>query len=394
MRTNRILTAAFAASIAAMTSAHAGGFSRGSADTDILYEEGNFNMRAGATVVAPQRGYETIAGAPATDSNFSDAYIVPTAALKFNLTDDLRCAGTYTQPFGASVTYGPQAITAGIAADPAVPPNPPTGTAFTKFSTDEFGATCAYRFAAGKGNFWVLGGVFVENISYEEANRIGAAVGPLGVLRLQEDGALGYRLGAAYTIPDIALKVEGMYRSAVEHNLAGTFDVNSTPMLDNPFANGAATLPQSFELKVQSGIAPGWLAFGSVKWTDWSVFQRLTYFASVPGQFKEFRYQDGWTVTAGIGHAFTDNISGALSLTWDKGVATTEDAAFDTWTLAGGVSMTDSIGGQLRLGGAVSLLQGGAVGAEAGPGLPGAAFAYSVGTDFAFAASGSYSVKW
>ena len=28
-------------------------------------------------------------------------------------------------------------------------------------------------------------------------------------------------------------------------------------------------------MKLQSGVAPGWLVFGSVKWTDWSVTEQL-----------------------------------------------------------------------------------------------------------------------
>src|SRR5690606_12774191 len=90
------------------------------ADTDIIFEEGNFNMRAGVTLVSPQRGYETITSplldgtVDTTDGDHVDGYTVPSSAVKFNITDDLRCAGTYTQSFGAGAEYGPQAITAGL----------------------------------------------------------------------------------------------------------------------------------------------------------------------------------------------------------------------------------------------------------------------------------------
>ena len=48
------------ATLAAVGTARAGGFHRGTADTDLIFEEGNFNMRAGVTIVMPQRGYETL----------------------------------------------------------------------------------------------------------------------------------------------------------------------------------------------------------------------------------------------------------------------------------------------------------------------------------------------
>ena len=42
-------------SLTAVGTAAAGGFSRGTADTDILFEQGNFNMRSSVTIVSPNR---------------------------------------------------------------------------------------------------------------------------------------------------------------------------------------------------------------------------------------------------------------------------------------------------------------------------------------------------
>ena len=61
----RKISLALVASAVLATAANAGGFGRGTADTDILYDDAAFNVRAGALYVAPQRGYETIGGAPA-----------------------------------------------------------------------------------------------------------------------------------------------------------------------------------------------------------------------------------------------------------------------------------------------------------------------------------------
>lgn len=390
----------------------AGGFSRGTADTDVLFEDGNFTMRAGVLYVAPQRGYEsvTVAGVPtsSTDGDYTEAYVVPNFAIKLNLTDRARCAGTYTQPFGANSTYGSQAINAGIWADALDGAAQPSGTAYTHFSTEEFGLTCGYRFQAGRGNLWVIGGGFLKSISYDEGNRIGSPLSPVsslpvGSLSLSENDVPGYRLGVAYEIPEIALRVQGIYRSKVEHNLTGTFSVTGLGLL-NPASTGAATMPQSFELKAQSGIAPGWLAFGSIKWTDWSVLQTLNY-TTTPGnnRTKDFFYKDGWTFTAGVGHQFNDTVSGSVSLTYDKGVSTTEDVNKDTFTLATGVSLTGDNGGELRVGGAVSYLQGGSVSQAAscldGPGTicgsgVGAAYDNTIGGDWSYALGASYKVSF
>lgn len=400
-RGSKTVLSTIAAAAVLTTAAQAGGFSRGTADTDILYEEGNVSMRIGGAYVAPQRGYETIAGATATDGDYTSSYFVPSAAFKLNLTDSARCAGTYTQPFGANSEYGSQAIQAGINADIADGNIfTPSGTAYTTFETNELGLTCGYKFKAGPGNFWLLGGVFGEAIEYEEAANIGAVAGPQGVLSLEEGYVPGYRLGAAFEIPEIALRVQGLYRSEVTHTLDGVFTIGG--IVFNPAAVGSATMPQSFELKAQSGVAPGWLAFGSVKWTDWSVLQTLNY-TTLSAQQKDFFYKDGWTVSGGVGHQFNDFLAGSLSLTWDSGVSTTEDVNDDTYTLAGGVSLSDDRG-ELRFGGGVSYLTGGSVSQAAscqdlnpltacGTGT-GAAFASSVDGDWAYALAASLKINF
>jgi long-chain fatty acid transport protein len=399
-------------SLAAVGTAGAGGFSRGNADTDIIFEEGNFNMRSSVTIVSPQREYETITSpllggtVAATDGTYSDGYAIPNSAIKLNLAEDLRCAGTYTQSFGSGADYGTQATTAGLIDG--------TGTISEGFTSNEFGLTCGYKFDLSKGRAWLLGGVFGQDFDYQQTVRfapglpfpLSLAAGGTGTLSFDDRLRAGYRIGAAYEIPEIALRAQLMYRSAVEHS-PGNGSGDSFIVRDaggNPLASfvtdGFGTLPQSLELKVQSGIAPGWLAFGSVKWTDWSVLDVLTY--NIQGlpfgnpRVLEYYYQDGWTVTGGIGHAFNENISGSMGLSWDRGVSTTEDALTDTYTLFGGVALKDKLGGELRFGGAVTYLTSGSVAADPTPTTPGAgnSFAYTVGNDWSYAASVAYAVNW
>lgn len=387
------LTSALLATSAAVGAAQAGGFSRGSADTELLYEDGNFNIRAGVTLVAPRRKYATVNGAAGTDLYFSKTYVIPSAAIKLNITDDLRCAGTFTQSNGGDSVYGRQAIAAGKLTSAS-------GTVSTNFVTNEAGLTCGYKFSAGKGNFWLLGGVFVEDFTYAETVEFGKFAGALNksqaTLSFDGDYKPGFRVGAAYEIPEIALRAQLMYRSSVTHDPNGTFKFigGSIPTV------GLGTLPQNVELKLQSGVAPGWLVFGSVKWTDWSVLQTLNYtiLGAVPGisgnKIKEFYFKDGWTVSAGVGHAFNETVSGAASLTWDRGVSTTEDHLTDTWTLGVGVAVKDKLGGELRLGGALSYLTAGKVNIDVpGPG-PGADFASTTNGNVAYAAQASYKIKW
>lgn len=410
--------------LAAAVTAQAGGFSRGTADTDILFEDANFNMRTGMAFVMPRRGFATVTAPDtplstagglvrgqkykSTDDDYTQDYAVPSMAVKFNIAEDLRCAGTYTQPFGADSVYGPQAVLFGAAADG-------TGTMNEQFETNEFGATCGYKFDLEKGRAWLIGGAFLQDFSYSQQVKFvfGAPdfLVPLprnttATLSFEDQYRAGFRLGAAYEIPEIALRAQILYRSEVNHSPGGGQNDNFSVVLPNGIAlpalatAGSGTLPQSVELKLQSGIAPGWLGFGSVKWTDWSVLDKLDYTIEGLGpQELEYYFRDGWTVTAGVGHSFTEEISGVMGLTWDRGVSTTEDTLSDVYTVAAGMAFKDKIGGEVRFGGAISYLTAASVSAQAGAGTPGvedpgAAFGYSVDGDWTYAFSAGYKVNW
>ena len=86
---------------AAMGAAQAGGFTRGTADTDLLFEDGNFNMRVDARVVVPTQKFSTNANPALVGTNFYGTYIIPSAAVKFDLNHNLRCESTWTQNVGA-----------------------------------------------------------------------------------------------------------------------------------------------------------------------------------------------------------------------------------------------------------------------------------------------------
>ncbi|WP_421849084.1 outer membrane protein transport protein [Oricola sp.] len=397
-----VLVTGIAGAVALAGAAQAGGFSRGTADTDILFESGKFAMRIGAAHVMPQRGYDTITSpllggtVNGTDGNYTDSYTVPSVAFKLQVVESVACAGTHTHSFGASATYGSQAILAGKADG--------TGTVSEGFTTNEFGLTCGANFDAGPGQVWLIGGVFMQDFDYAQvvefasSASLGALANTRATLSFDDEYRLGYRVGVAYEIPEIALRGQLLYRSAVDHTPNSTQGSFATIAGAAP-TFGSGTLPQSLELKLQSGVAPGTLVFGSVKWTDWSVLQTLNYTITagpVAGpRLLEYFWKDGWTISGGVGRQFNDTVSGSLSLTWDQGVSTTEDAHTDTWTVAGGVAVAAGERGEFRFGGAVSYLTSGSVAAEAVPGSgPGNTFAYTVDNDWSYAVAGSFKVNW
>ncbi|WP_163271970.1 OmpP1/FadL family transporter [Chelativorans alearense] len=332
-------------------SAQANGFSRGTADTDILYDDGNFTFRAGAIYVTPSHKLEstpTAAPNPAIEGhNYLENYIIPTGAVKFGFTENLACAGTFTTPYGANSSYDSF--------------YGPSGKLLEEFTVAEFGATCAVFLPVGPGRLAILGGAFIESFDYTlEAEPLLLGGAPLSVDL--DSRAYGWRAGIGYEIPEYAFRAELMYRSGTTHDATGSGVFIHPVFGPVPLsADGNGELPQSVELKLQSGIAPGWLAFGSVKWTDWSVNETLDLSVSNPAvgtidSLNQYYWDDSWTITAGVGHAFTEKVSGSVLLQWDQGVSTGFDLRGDKWMVAAGASFKDSLGGELRLGaGAVHL---------------------------------------
>ncbi len=372
----KTLLGATALSLATVSVAYAGGFSRGSADTDILFEDGNFNMRSSVTYVSPSRKYATNPLNPyLVGLNHADDYVVPSFAVKFKIADSLSCAGTLTQSFGGSATW---ALSSGL-----------IGKLNEDFTMYEYGATCGVKFDLEKGRIWALGGIYNELTHYALA--AGSLFGTT-IPRLRtylRDSIIGCRAGLAYEIPDIRLRAQLMYRSGVDISATGTADHILLGSLPNG-STGQANFPQSVEFKLQSGIALGWLAYGSVKWTDWSVTKQLVL--NVPDLARtsanDYYWRDGWTVTGGIGHAFSDKVSGTVFASWDRGVSTGWDLTAETYTLGVGASVKDDIGGELRFGAAVSRL-GSVAETQYAPVLN-----RSMDSDWAFAFSGGYSLKW
>ena len=366
------------------TPALAGGFSWGEASTDILYERGNAAIDAGVTYINPRRKFDTVgpAGTKSNDAPFSEDYAIPDVAAMGRVSDAFACAFTYTRPYGGDSKYGADAQ----AADQAAGLPGSSNYYFSKkFHTNEYGVTCDVSLAAGPGRLHFLGGGFMQDFTY-------TAKSFYGTLRLDDDSAFGYRFGVGYDIPEYALRAQLMYRSKVDHKVDGDF----TPAALAPLlgvapvnADGQGTLPQSLKLSVQTGVAPGWLVYGSVEWTDWSVLDTLDYnIAGLPPQQDTYNWRDGWTITAGVGHQFNEKVAGTVNVRWDRGVGTGADIMTDTWTVGAGAAI-DCGPGQLRVGGAVSYLTSGSQSVSKG-----ATFDATADGDWAYALTASYTVKF
>ncbi len=410
---------------AVSTQALAGGIERGGYNIDLLFDPSRIATDASVTYVMPERELNNVVdtdttlpaplnglfGVPvgggggnlngrADNVEETEAFVVPRFGFKAGLTDDIDCLAQYGEPWGAHTNPG--ADWAGA--------NSNIETKIDSFSLE---MTCSYKFAVGPGNLRILGGGFYQEIegfkdrlviSDDVLGAVGIPLSGVGRLELGDEGA-GFRVGAAYEIPDIALRASLVYNSEVElDDITGVLDLTGLPLsATNPFAGrvtsvfGEATLPQSVELKLQSGIRPGWLAFGSVKWVDWSVLQSIEFNSTIANNITslDLFYRDGWTVSGGIGHQFNDKLSGSLALTWDRGTSTGLGSQTDTWTVSGGVAYQPTEMVELRFGGAVGLLTSGSSGQITRDGqVYGDDVSYDFDDDIVSAVSGALKVKF
>lgn len=402
------------------SAAQAGGLERGGYNYDLLFSEERFASEAGVIYVMPDRkiknardtdpsdglGSNGIGGGKTSVSE-TENYTIPRVGMKVGITQDFDCLAQYSQPWGVHTKPGADWVGANQNIE-------------TKIKSNDYGLTCSYKFDVGKGFLRALGGVsyqevegFKERLVNPGAKRLGLSGN--GTLDLEGDG-VGWRIGAAYEIPEIAFRASLIYNAEVDlGDVTGTLDLTGLPPVGSPLAGritdvyGTATMPQSVEFKLQTGIAPGWLAYGSVKWVDWSVLDVVTF---CPTSTKgivgcgpnsparatsiDLMFRDGWTVTGGIGHKFNDQWSGQIQVSWDRGTSTGLTTQTDTWLLSSGVAWSPNKNVELRVGGAVGMLTSGSYGETSCPRTQGCGtdVEYDFGDDFVSALSVSGKIKF
>ncbi len=409
--------------LAGQLPAFAGGLERGGYNIDLLFDPSSVAAEAATTFVAPQRELKNVTDVDTTSGAFpangsgpglgggnlnglpnsaddSESYWTTRLGIKGGV-GNADCMFDYSQPWGAHLNPGRNWAGANQNIE-------------TKVESRNYALTCSYRFDVGPGQLRVIGGGFYQEV-YGFKERLVqdltglAPLSGVGRLDLEGDG-WGWRAGVAYEIPEYALRASLVYNSEVKlDDITGTLNLTQVPA---PIGGlvlpvfGSQAMPDSLELKVQSGIAPDWLAFGSVKWTDWSQLQRVSFRCNDPAApllcgptltatSLDLGYRDGWTVSGGIGHKFNDQWSGAVSLTWDRGTSQGFGTQTDTWTLGTGVSYAPTENVEFRLAGVLGILTSGSSrevvidGEAAGDDVH-----YDFGNDLVAAVSTSVKVKF
>ena len=339
-----------------MTGAFAAALDRSGQSISAFLQPGNY-FEAGISVLDPnvsgkvRNGYTPHAALPASSAGLQNTsvgemagdYYFPSAALKLQVTDNFSFGLIYDQPFGAEAEYstGTQKTTA--LPGPLAPlgnqglfHNGTEGTSVEVKSQSismlfGYQPTENFNFYAGPVYQTIKGDVQLRGLAYGGNATFGGYNASI-----KETGDIGWLAGAAFQIPDIALKASVTYRSEIEHSVNVKESFNSAGLLAGlnaaPSLNTDITTPQSVNLDFQTGIMANTVAFANVRWVDWSSFSIQPYKFGLASKSAAIQAQTGKSefdlvaytddqisATVGVGRKLNDQWAGNVSVGWDSG---------------------------------------------------------------------------
>ncbi|MDA5094843.1 transporter [Aliiroseovarius sp. KMU-50] len=290
------LTAATVALTA--TTAMAGGIDRSGQDISILFEDGN-HVKMGFASVNPD--VPGAGGAFATQSAISFNSL--SFAVKKQFTEKLGFALIVDEPYGADIRYVDGPLAALGAPLPGLDIN---GRALVGSKA----VTALGRYEFGNG-FSLHGGARMQKVD-------GQILAGAGLLDASSKWDVGYTGGAAYEIPDIALRVALTYNSAITHDLTGTHSNQPYGLTAADPATGSVRIPESINLDFQTGIAANTLLFGKIRHVKWEGTTLTSTKGGADTDWVEFT-EDSTTFELGLGRKLNDNWSVAATIGYEKG---------------------------------------------------------------------------
>lgn len=289
--------------------AQAGGIDQSRLPYAALFEAGRY-IELGFSHVKPEVS-GTYTGALAAfgtqTGNMAGSYSTLSFAYKADINDSLSYALFINTPYGADAAYTLGAYT-GLQAE---------------WTSQQAAFILKYK---PTDNVSVYGGLrYLESTARIQlpAALFGPAAPLVGNYTAvgARDGQLGYIIGAAYEIPDIALRVGLTYENAITHEFATTETFTGAAAPLGGASTTRITVPQSLTLDFQSGIAEDTLLFGMIKWSEWSEWQvSPPRYAGVVAAAPVITGFDNDVITyqLGVGRRLNDNLSVFARATYEK----------------------------------------------------------------------------
>ncbi|MCO8054246.1 OmpP1/FadL family transporter [Acinetobacter towneri] len=312
MKLNKIYSAILLTTLP-LTPALAAGLDRSGQSIAAFLQPGNY-AEAGISVLDPK-----VQSNQLKVNDMAEDYYFPSAAIKVQATEHISIGLLYDQPFGAESLYPSNNLVFGANGEATQ----------VEVETHNLSALIGYQptenwnFYAGPVYQTVKGNVSLRGTAYSLLSGYN--------IDLKEDDAFGWLAGAAYQIPEIALKAAITYRSEIKHELDTTETSNVyIPSygidLRSMTSQTEVVTPQSVNLDFQTGIAKDTLAFANLRWVHWDQFAVSPAALASASKLAKGKAQnlidysdDQISATVGVGHKFTSKWSGSASVGWDSG---------------------------------------------------------------------------
>jgi long-subunit fatty acid transport protein len=277
------------------TTVHAGGLDRSGQSLEPLFTKG-YLLSVDVYHSRPSVKGTDVLGQ--STGQVADTYTQWGFAYKQDLSSQTSMLIMLSRPFGLDIHYDPQQSSL-------------LGGTEARVSTHELMGALRYRWDEQWG---VHGGLRMQR-SEGNVGFGGLAFGAAHGYRVdfRPSTEPGYLLGLSYERPDISLRIAATYYSAIHHKMSTRENV--LPVTTTT----SSTSPQSVNLDVQSAIAPSTLAFGQIRWTQWSQFKLSPQvFAAATNGGSLADLEDTTTYTLGLGQKLSSQWSGFVSISYDR----------------------------------------------------------------------------
>lgn len=241
------------------SAASAGGLDRSGQSVGFVFEDGRVAQLSYGSI-SPDvtgAGNPLIPAFAASTMGPAEDYNQIGMAVKWDVNEQLSFAVIYDQPFGADINYGLTSAPAyhnGTVGTTAQVESSAISGVLNYQVSERFSVHGGLRYQTAEGFIQLAGGAFGSLSGYS--------------LNLEKAAGLGFMAGAAYEIPDIALRVALTYNSEVDHDLA----YSEAAAFGGGTGTTTVTTPESLNLEFQTGIAKDTLLFGSVRYAKWGDF--------------------------------------------------------------------------------------------------------------------------
>ena len=289
----------------------AAGLDRSGQSISAFLQSGNY-AEAGISVLDPTVKGKDLSGNSVSD--MADDYYFANAAIKVQATEQISLGLIYDQPFGADATYqldGSNFSSSTLNEGTQVEVKTQNLTALIGYQP-----TKNWNIYAGPVWQTVEADIALRGRSYQSLSGYN--------IKVDQEEAYGWLAGAAYSIPEIALRAAITYRSEIKHEL-DTSETFALGAVVRPNSNTEVVTPQSVNIDLQSGVAKDTLAFANIRWVHWDQFAvkpaALAAATAARGKAQNLidYSDDQWSANIGLSHKFNNKWAGTTSIGYDSG---------------------------------------------------------------------------